>query len=60
MIPFNELKRWIGPAIFTILIVMLYQIFAAPILKDILDDWNFLHVARQQAIIQAQQKAEQK
>lgn len=56
---FNQLdliKRWIGPGLVAILIMLLYQLLVAPSVKDIIDDWNFLHVARQNAIIQAQEK----
>lgn len=41
--------------------MILYQLFISPTVRDMMDDWNFLHAARQQAIIQSQQqKAEQK
>jgi hypothetical protein len=60
---FNQLdliKRWIGPGFVAVLIMLLYQLLVAPSVKDVLDDWNFLHAARQQVIIQAQQAQEKK
>jgi len=58
MIDLYFMRRWFGPAFIAITIMSLYQVFAAPTIKDMIDDWNFLHAARMQAIIQQQQKAE--
>jgi hypothetical protein len=43
-----------------VIVITLYLIFVAPTIRDMMDDWNFLHAARIQAIqqqIQANQKA---
>jgi hypothetical protein len=50
------LLRWIGPAVLLVVLLTGYQILVAPILRDLLDDWAFLHAARAQAIQQMQQR----
>jgi len=51
------ISRWILPSLVAIVVMVLYQIFISPTIKDMMDDWTFLHLARQQAIIQSQQNA---
>jgi hypothetical protein len=52
-----DLVRWIGPSVVAVTVITLYLIFVSPTIKDMMDDWTFLHLARQQAIIQSQQNA---
>ncbi len=56
----QQLKYWIGPALITLLVLILYQLIISPFIGDMMADWAFLHGARQQAIIQAQQAQEKK
>jgi hypothetical protein len=56
----NQLKYWAGPALVTLTVLILYQLIVSPFINDMMLDWAFLHGARQQAIIQAQQAAQEK
>lgn len=52
-------RRWLGPGLAAILLLVLYQLFLAPSLNDLLADWQFLHASRQQMIQQYQQQQRQ-
>ena len=50
-------KKWIAPSLIAVTIMTLYQLLIAPTIRDMMDDWSFLHMARIQAI---QQQLKQK
>ncbi len=57
----ESVSRWLGPATVAIVLMTLYQLFVSPTIRDMTDDWTFLHAARLQVIqqqIQANQKVD--
>lgn len=38
--------KWFFPSIIALVVVISYQLLIAPIVKDILEDWSFLHQSR--------------
>lgn len=51
----NFIKKWILPSLIVLLVLITYQLLVSPFINDLRDDWTFLHVARMNAIQQAQQ-----
>lgn len=51
------IRRWLGPALIALLVMLGYQFFVSAVVRDVLDDWAFLHYARLSAIQQQQQRA---
>lgn len=43
-------RRWLGPALVALVVMISYQWIVAPILNDLRADWDFLHLARQAQI----------
>lgn len=48
------LRRWLGPSLVAVLVLLAYSWFVAPKIRELSDDLAFLHAARLQAIHQAQ------
>lgn len=50
------MRKWLGPALVALVVVVAYQWLVAPVVADMRDDWTFLHLARVERIRQIRQQ----